>query len=80
MSLFTLEPELGLAYFKFNDSKIAKTVELTDSLNVDLDVEGKPVGIEFLKSQPQVPFDRLQNEFAFKLSEIELIRRVLPTI
>jgi uncharacterized protein YuzE len=80
MSTFTLEPELGVAYFKFSESKIDRTVELNPDLNIDLDVDGKPVGIEFLRSSPTVPFDRLRDEFAFKLSELELIRRVLPTI
>lgn len=80
MSIFTLEPELGVAYFKFNDAKISRTVEINDFLNVDIGADGKPVGIEFLKSEPDVPFDRLRDEFAFKLSEIELIKRVLPTI
>jgi uncharacterized protein YuzE len=80
MSVFTLEPELGVALFKFSDSKVHRTVELNDDLNIDLDSEGKPVGIEFLRSSPTVPFDRLRDEFAFKLAELDLIRRVLPTI
>ena len=80
MSLFTLEPELGLAYFKFSDNKVNRTVSLNDHLNIDLDDADKPVGIEFLRSEPEVPFDRLRDEFAFKLAEIELIKRVLPTI
>ena len=80
MSVFTLEPELGVAYFKFSDSKVHRTVELNDDLSIDLDSEGKPVGIEFLRSSPTVPFDRLRDEFAFKLAELDLIRRVLPTI
>lgn len=80
MSVFTLEPELGLAYFKFSEAKVHRTVELNQDLNIDLDADGKPVGIEFLRSSPTVPFDRLRDEFAFKLAEIDLIRRVLPTI
>ena len=80
MSVFTLEPELGVAYFKFTENKVDRTVSLNDYLNVDVDFAGKPVGIEFLKSEPEVPFDRLRDEFAFKLSDIELIKRVLPTI
>jgi len=51
MSIFTLEPELGVAYFKFNDAKISRTVEINDFLNVDIGADGKPVGIEFLKSE-----------------------------
>jgi uncharacterized protein YuzE len=80
MSVFTLEPELGLAYFKFSEAKVHRTVELNEDLNVDLDEEGMPIGVEFLRSAPNVPFDRLRDEFAFKLSQLDLIRRVLPTI
>jgi uncharacterized protein YuzE len=80
MSIFTLEPELGLAYFKFSEAKVHRTVELNEDLNVDLDDEGMPIGVEFLRSAPNVPFDRLRDEFAFKLSQLDLIRRVLPTI
>jgi uncharacterized protein YuzE len=80
MSVFTLEPELGIAYFKFSETKVHQTVELNDDLNVDLDGEGIPVGIEFLRSAPTVPFDQLRDEFAFNPSQLDLIRRVLPAI
>jgi uncharacterized protein YuzE len=80
MSVFTLEPELGLAYFKFSEAKVHRTVEINEDLNIDLDEDGMPVGVEFLRSAPNVPFDRLRDEFAFKLSQLDLIRRVLPTI
>jgi uncharacterized protein YuzE len=55
-------------------------VEINEDLNIDLDEDGMPVGVEFLRSAPNVPFDRLRDEFAFKLSQLDLIRRVLPTI
>ena len=43
-----IDPQGGCFYFPFNKKKIAKTLEYTDFINLDLDKKGSLVGIEFI--------------------------------
>ena len=43
-----IDPQFGCLYLQFSSEKIAKTVEHTDFINIDLDAKGKLVGIEFV--------------------------------
>lgn len=52
-------------YMKLTDSKITKTVEVTDRLIMDLDEKGDTVGIEILDaSSQQELIDSLQADVA----------------
>ena len=44
----TIDPQYGCLYVQFSSEKIAKTVEHSPSVNIDLDKEGGIVGIEFV--------------------------------
>ena len=44
----TIDPQFGCLYLQFSDEKIAKTVEHSPSINIDLDKRGGLVGIEFV--------------------------------
>ena len=44
----TIDPQFGCLYLQFNNEKIAKTVEHSPSVNIDLDKNGGFVGIEFV--------------------------------
>ena len=44
----TIDADADAAYFYVNDSKVAKTLEINETVLVDVDLEGKTVGIEFL--------------------------------
>ena len=44
----TIDPQYGCLYVQFSSEKIAKTVEHSPSVNIDLDKEGIIVGIEFV--------------------------------
>ena len=43
-----LDPHGGCLYVNFSSGKTIRTLELTDSINVDLGVKGKLIGIEFV--------------------------------
>ena len=43
-----IDPQFGCLYLQFSNEKIAKTVEHTDFINIDLDKVGQLVGIEFV--------------------------------
>ena len=44
----TYDPEANALYVRFSDGEIAETLELSESVYVDLDAEGVPVGLEVL--------------------------------
>ena len=44
----SIDPVGGCLYLQFSNEKVAKTVEHTDFINLDLDKHGKLIGIEFV--------------------------------
>ncbi len=44
----TIDADADAAYFYVTDKKASKTIEINESIIVDLDLEGETVGVEFL--------------------------------
>ena len=44
----TIDPQYGCLYLQVSSEKVAKTVEHSPSVNIDLDKKGALVGIEFV--------------------------------
>lgn len=44
----TIDPQYGCLYVQFSSEKVAKTVEHSPFVNIDLDKSGGLVGIEFV--------------------------------
>lgn len=44
----SIDPQFGCLYLQFSGEKVAKTIEHTDFINIDLDKKGGLVGIEFV--------------------------------
>jgi uncharacterized protein YuzE len=53
-----LDDEANALYFRFNSGEVARTVELTDSLFVDVDADGKTIGLECLDADEFFPMLR----------------------
>jgi uncharacterized protein YuzE len=53
-----LDPDVNALYIALRSGRVSKTLELTDSVSVDLDAKGKPLGIEFVNADEFVPFIR----------------------
>tara|TARA_Y100000310_G_scaffold86155_1_gene83003 strand:- start:602 stop:805 length:204 start_codon:yes stop_codon:yes gene_type:complete len=54
----TLDKEADAAYIYFkeiSEGEVTKTISLNDSINVDLDSEGKTLGIEILDASENLP-------------------------
>jgi uncharacterized protein YuzE len=64
----TYDPEANALYLRFSDSEIAETLELSESVYVDLDADGVPVGLEVLDATAEILADLppLPNEAALK--------------
>ena len=54
----TFDKEADAAYIYFKDisaGEVAKTISLNESINIDLDAEGKTLGIEVLEASKNLP-------------------------
>ncbi|MHB1165803.1 MAG: DUF2283 domain-containing protein [Candidatus Nanopelagicales bacterium] len=52
----TFDRAAGAMYLKVSDLAVHETVMVTDSIYVDLDADGSPVGVELLGVPSTVPF------------------------
>jgi uncharacterized protein YuzE len=50
----TYDREANALYIRFSSASVAETVELSESVYVDLDADGAPVGFEVLHAEPDV--------------------------
>ena|SRR5688572_2150996 len=44
----TYSPEHGLLYLAFGEGEVADTIEIEESVYLDVSADGRPLGIEFL--------------------------------
>ena len=53
---FDKEADAAYVYFKeIEDGEVAETISLNDSVNIDLDKNGKVLGIEILDASEHLP-------------------------
>lgn len=50
----TYDPEANAVYLRFSDNEIAETLELSESVYVDVDSDGVPVGLEVLDATAEL--------------------------
>ncbi len=53
-STLTYDPEVRAVYIELSDNEIAETIELSESVYVDIDASGEPVGFEILHAAPSL--------------------------
>jgi uncharacterized protein YuzE len=75
-----LDEASGLAYVRFSDGEVVRTVALTDAINVDLDEYGVAVGIEVLDLDTEMPFQRFITEYHVPSAHVEVLRLMRPTL
>jgi uncharacterized protein YuzE len=75
----TLDSASNAAYITFAEGEVAKTVDASDYANVDLDNQGKIIGIEFLTlNVPDELVDAL-TVFEELKNESELLNKLIET-
>ena len=60
----TFDKEADAAYIYFKDispGEVNKTISLNESVNIDLDVQGKTLGIEIIDAGRNLPFSALNS-------------------
>lgn len=50
----TCDREANAVYIQFSDAEVAETVGVSESVYVDMDSNGEPVGFEILHAEPSV--------------------------
>ncbi len=59
-----IDEEIDAAYIYFkdiSDGEVKTTISLNDSINVDLDSDGKTIGIEILDASKNLPSSALKS-------------------
>jgi uncharacterized protein YuzE len=71
---FRFDEDANALYIALHEGQVARTIEITDMVYVDVDVHGTPVGVEFVSADEFVPFlRRLQD-----LQETDAWADVIP--
>lgn len=68
------------AYIAMSDNKTTETVEVGDEVLVDLDELRVVVGIELLRIDADIPFQKLIDDFHVHSDDVETLRRLRPSI
>jgi uncharacterized protein YuzE len=80
MITLSVDPGLGAAYIKFSDEQIVETVEVTPSVQVDMDATNTVVGIEFVSAAADLPIEVLESRFQFPRGiEVRMLSRIWPS-
>jgi len=67
------------SYIRLTLNPIELTRTLEDGINIDLDSDGKVVGIELIELDSTIPFDYLKSEFKMTETDIEWVKTLLLT-
>jgi uncharacterized protein YuzE len=61
---FQLDRDVNALYIKLGTGTVARTIELTDSIYVDMDAADAPIGLEFTNADEFIPFLRSNADIA----------------
>lgn len=78
--VLTIDSELRVAYIQLQEASVARTVELTDDILVDLDEMNLVVGIEVLDLNADIPMRRLAEECHVHSDVIAALKQIRPSI
>jgi len=75
----TYDKEADAMYIRVKKGRVKKTLELSDSLLVDIDARGTVLGIEMLDVSSKIPTRRISQTFAKKGIPVSLAPRTVLT-
>jgi uncharacterized protein YuzE len=61
---FQLDRDVNALYIKLGTGTVSRTIELTDSVYVDMDAADAPIGLEFTNADEFIPFLRSNADIA----------------
>lgn len=68
-----LDCDAGAAYLRLSTNSVARTVEFSDDINVDLDAMGVVVGVELLDLMIPIPMDALASQYHVHSASIRIL-------
>ncbi|MFP3670919.1 DUF2283 domain-containing protein, partial [Priestia sp. SIMBA_032] len=68
------------AYIELSKNKVVRTVEVNDSVLLDLDEYNIAVGVEVLELSAEIPFVRLNKEYHVHSEVVDLLRMIYPDV
>ncbi|GGU29020.1 DUF2283 domain-containing protein [Lentzea flava] len=72
-----IDQQAGAAYLQFSSEQVARSVEFSDVIIVDLDEHNVVVGIELLDLAQSVPLDSLVERFHIRTEALALLMQSL---
>lgn len=80
--IYTEDTEAGAAYLSFGlpAGNIATTLEYQQDKNIDFDVEGNIVGIEFLSLPPSLDISGIGDDIKLDVNEVLMVQNFLAKI
>ena len=72
-----VDTEVGAAYLALTKEAVSRTVEVTGSVMVDLDINGSVVGVELIDLQVALPEEALRRDFGIPDDEIKALKAVI---
>lgn len=76
----TVDQQADMAYIRLTDGKVARTVELSPEICVDLDDLGVVVGIECFGIDAEMPFSELIRVHHVHSETVEALRQLRPSV
>ena len=75
-----VDTTLNSAYIQLSDKPVARTVEHSEEILVDLDEHGVAVGIEVMNEGTPLPFQDLISKFHVHSDVVDLLRLIRPDV
>ncbi|OBK91491.1 DUF2283 domain-containing protein [Mycolicibacter sinensis] len=66
----SIDTEVDAAYIKVSDHSVAKTIEISDDVQIDIDSTGTLVGVELLDLAAEIPADEIAARCQLPFPEI----------
>lgn len=76
----TVDATLGCAYIELSKTDVARTIEFSEEILIDVDKFGVAVGIELLDEGTVLPFEELVDRFHVHSDVVELLRLIRPDV
>ncbi|MEV4155429.1 DUF2283 domain-containing protein [Nocardia salmonicida] len=75
-----IDQNVGAAYIQINDNEVARTVEVTDDILVDLDAMDMVVGVEILSLTAELPIGQLIRDHHIQSDAVAQLQKVRPSV
>ncbi len=75
-----IDPNVGAAYIQLNDHEVARTVEVTMDVMVDLDELDVVVGVEILNLFAEIPIGQLIRDYHIHTDVVSMLQRIRPSV